>query len=149
MEFKNLKTETFENVKIKGMYESKLKPIQLIVNVSFSLTPIKNAIPCEEFKKQLRNKLSLFSIDKNCKELQLINWFYDGSRFTYEHDLNSVKLDSKQICSLGVDLNFIQTNRKASVKEFYKLICPAIAQINPFKTENFITIRPNRKERNV
>jgi len=145
MEFKNLKTETFDNVKIKGMYESKLKPLQLILNVSFSLIPVKGAISCEEFKKLLRKKLSLFAIDKNCKEIQLTNWFYEGSRFTYEHDLSSVKLDSKQTCSLGVDLNFIQTDNDASIKEFYKLICPEIAKIQPFKTEDFITIKPNRK----
>jgi hypothetical protein len=145
MEFKNLKTEVFDNVKIKGMYESKLKPLQLILNVSFSLAPIKGVLSGEEFKKQLRKKLSLFAIDKNCKELQLQNWSYDGSRFTYEHDLNSVKLDSKQICSLGVDLNFVQTNSNTTVKEFYKLICPEVAKIKPFKTEDFITIQPNRK----
>jgi hypothetical protein len=149
MEFKNLKTETFENVKIKGMYESKLKPIQLILNVSFSLIPIKGVIPCEEFKKHLKKKLSLFAIDRSCKELLQSNWSYDGSRFTYEHDLNSVKLDSKQICSLGVDLNFIQINTNASVKEFYKIICPEIAKIKSFKTEDFITIQSNRKNKNV
>jgi hypothetical protein len=153
MEFKNLRKEIFENVKLKGMYEHKPDQVQLIIEASFSVIPNTEVeISPEDFQKKLRKKLSLFAIDRSCKELKLVNWFYEGSRFTYDHDLSSISLQAKQVCSLGIDMNFIQNGKIQSrklknhkVTQFYKEICPEIAKLQPFKTEDFITIRPNRK----
>lgn len=144
-DFKNLKSVSFDNVKIRGMYESKLKPLEIIVNVNFSLIPKSTVSDILEFKKTLVNKLGLFTIDRHCKTITVDGWKYDGSRYTYEHNIDHVKPNAKTFSSFGIDLYFVQKDKKQDIKSFYKRVCEEISRLEPFQTDGFVTIRANRK----
>jgi len=144
-DFKNFETSFFENIKIKGMYELQIKPLELIVNISFSVIPTTFSLNenSANFHIELKRVLSLFAIDKAIKTLQF-NWQYDGSRYTYGHDYSQVRLKNC-VSSLGIDLYFIQTDETENIEAFYKTISQKIAELDVFKSSKYFVIRPNRK----
>lgn len=143
-DFKNLKLKTYETVKIRGMYEWRMKPVELIFNVSFSLIPKNPQQNSFDFQKELKKQLSLFAIDRHCKALSNKEWKFDGSRYTYDHDILSIKPDLDK-CSLGLDLYFIQQDANSNIKDFYEQTCEQISRFPIFKSSELVDIRPHRK----
>ena len=145
-DFKNFKNDCFENIKVKGMFEWRIKPIELIVNVTFSVIPILNGFNQEQFSRELGHRLSLGSIDKAIKSLPPKGWHYDGSRYTYGHDFSEVRLED-HVSSLGLDLYFIQQDKTHCVEDFYSTISQQIAELKNFKSSEHFVIRPSREHR--
>lgn len=146
-DFKTFSTLNFDNVKIKGMYEWQMKPIELIINVTFSVVPTPFSLNegVENFSSELKNQLSLFAIDRAVKSSGMAkSWKYDGSRYTYGHDYSQVRIEER-VSSLGVDLYFIQTDRDSQVEDFFTAIVQEVAGLMPFKSTEYFVIRPNRK----
>lgn len=145
-DFKNFGTKWFENIKARGMYEWEANPLELIVNVTFSVIP--TPLSFEEkskFRTDLKKQLSLFAIDRATKALKTKGWEYDGSRYTYGHDYSQVRLE-KRVSSLGIDLYFIQTDRAEDIEDFYQSVVKEIAELNIFQSSKYFVIRPHRKK---
>jgi len=142
-DFKNLGTVSFENVKIKGLYEWQIKPVELIANVTFSIVPTTLTEKPNDFHLNLKQQLSLFSVDRAIKSLNVKGWKYDGSRYTYSHDYTQVKLE--RVSSLGIDLYFIRTDESEDIETFYQSISKQISELEIFKSSEHFIIRPNRK----
>ena len=147
-DFKNLKSKNYGTIKLKGLYEHKLRPIELILNISFSVIPTKKSLKNlskEEFSNKLKKRISLINIEKSCFKLNT-NWKFDGARFTYEHNLECIKLKKNCISSLGIDLYYIQKNTKSDIHKFYNEICEKISKIKPFRSTNYFLLRQDRNE---
>ena len=144
-DFKSFRTVWFENIKARGMYEWEMKPIELIVNVTFSvvLSPL-SFVEKSDFRERLKNQFSLVAIDKSAKILKTDGWKYDGSRYTYGHDYTQIRLE-KRVSSLGIDLYFIQTDEAEDIENFYQTIIQEIAEFEVFKSSKYFVIRPHRK----
>jgi hypothetical protein len=158
--FKVYKTVSFKDMKITGMYEQGIKPVEFIANISFSIAPTEFALKNNEpsdFKFELKNKLSLFKIDKYIKSIPLQGWIYDGSRYTFGHDYSNICL-SEQVSSLGIDLYFIQEDRTISpifsrdetkkIDVFQKEIVKKISDLKMFSSSLF-EIFANRKRHEI
>ncbi len=146
--FKNLKSKNYGTIKLKGLYEYKLYPIELILNISFSIIPTKKSLKnlsTEEFSNKIKKKISLINIEKYFYKLKT-NWKFDGARFTYDHNLNCIKLRKNCISPLGIDLYYIQKSTKSDIKEFYDEICEKISKIKIFKSTNYFLLRQDRNK---
>jgi hypothetical protein len=145
-DFRNLDATRFDNVKIRGMYEWEMKPLELIVNVTFSVLCQPVDATNDWWSDKLKEKFSLFAVDRSLRTLQIpTGWKYDGSRYTYGHDFTQVRFIGNAT-SLGLDFYFIQTNKSMNIEDFYETIAPMIAGLEVFQTTNSFVVRPNRKD---
>ena len=147
-DFKCLRIQSFENVKIKGFYEHKVKPLTLIVNVNFSIKP-KIDIPKnhEKVKDHIIQKIGLYKIENQFKNFELPEqWKYDGIRFTYEHSIYHLVISP--ILSLGLDIYLIGPEKIecSDLKNKYKEICQCISKLDAFKSDEIIEIQASRKD---
>lgn len=151
--FKVLKSLKFKNIKIRGMYEHKLFPVELIFNVSFSITP--TPIAKKEFDSNsnliqvVKDKISSFSIIRNLRTVHLPNnWKFDfpvAVRYTYEHDYDIVKFGNKSC--IGIDITTTILNPKLQKNDLYVnyvSISQDIASFNNFCTDKYFVIYPGR-----
>jgi len=152
-DFKLLKTQLFNNVKIKGFFEHKVTPIEFFFNVSFSILPTPKArkLSVVEFTKCAKDNLSCRSIDCLCS--QAVNtgkiklpkqWKYDGSRYTFDHSIDSLK-PTTQNSSFGIDMIFcIYTNDINSIKENYTILSKNISYLPSFQSSKYFIFRAMR-----
>lgn len=156
-DFKLLNKYTFKNVGIVGMYEYKIKPLEMIFNVRFSLTPTvlsrKTFSSIKLFQEHLENnKLGHNAI---CSGLKKINLPYDWklflpicTRYTYDHDLSVVKFNGKSC--FGLDINMIMPDRYCEQRcnpnlerEYLYILCN-LSKIHSFQNDEFLMFDPHR-----
>ena len=158
--FRTLHCEKFDNMKVTAFYEYKIRPIEIIFNVSFSVKPtpyareyFKNDI--EKFIDFLQDKkLGIYAIFGQLKEHK-VNfpkmWRVEefcGVNYTYEHDISVIKFGNRS--SLGIDIIMIPFLDKRNfncvdLQENSKRFILKLKELNNFRSDRFITIKASRK----
>lgn len=144
MTFKNLAKKQFNCVKMQGMYELNIKPVELILTVTFSTAPTEASLKISksEFENRLKRKLSLVAIENAVHQLNLESVKFEGARFTFEHDWTQVSQKSK-LTSLGIDLYFVTIKPVSSTE--YASMCEKISLIQPFQSDELLNLCSNKK----
>jgi hypothetical protein len=151
VDFKYYKENVYENMRIKGLYELKVTPIEFIFNANFTLIPTQSAwttLTLDEFNETIKDQLSLFVLDRFCNEISSDLWKYSGSRYTYEHNLEIKRWKANMNHSLGLDLYFINKKSTTDNKEiqvFYQDVCQTLSKIPPFQSNDLVIVRSSRK----
>ena len=138
-----LSKQKFQNVKISAFYEQKIKPIELIVNINCYIKPTDLAIKKltnETYREKMLDKISVSMFNSFFRKNKYEYWQYDGSRYTYGHELESIKLYKKNNKTFfGIDLYFIQKNDDI-IDDFYTKIYTKIANSNILESNKYCII---------
>ncbi len=156
--FKTFSKIKFCNMKTFGLLEYHEKPVELIINTTFSIIPTKR---CKEtfnndlysFQKYIRkNRLGQKILYDSVKDILYNDWKLDpwcGVAYTYNHDINEISFNNQS--NLGVDFLFILPYKQYSnkiyseIKEKYKKISKKISMLNNFVSDENIKIVSCRK----
>lgn len=148
----------FDNIKTLAMIEHDIQPLELIINVSFSVTPTrKSQIQFDnnigEFVKYIyKNKLGRNAICKNITFFNKFNWNLDswcGISYTYEHDLSEMQFNNKS--NFGIDFLLKIPHKNYSKKvyneihEQYSEVAKHISKLENFNSDRYLTVVSSRK----
>ena len=157
-EFGKLPQLKYKNVKLIGLFEKNVEPIEVIINASFFILPAKELheeITIYDYRSYIKNnKFGYKVLKKEIDKLNFgnINWKIDnycGINYTYNHSIDDLNFNEKNT-SMGIDFLFITEHKKSDIYEYKKLkkeyliAANCIGNLSNFLSDSFVIIKPSK-----
>jgi len=140
-------------MKTFGMLEYHEKPVELIINTSFSIIPNKKCKlkfnnDVQEFQKHIRrSKLGEKALYDSTQKIIFKDWKLDpwcGVEYTYNHNLSELSFDNQS--NLGIDFLFVLPYKEYSnkiydeIEEKYIKMSKKLSKLYNFISDDYVNI---------
>ena len=147
--FKTFGPIQFDNVKVKGILEYKLKPWEVMFEVSTKITP--NSSARSKFKSiaafrewMVDNHIGRKPLTSQLESKLPEDWsveLWSGFGYCYDHSPHQLTYDNKSDFSFTLHIDAPDKPHWKDLEEGFRVVAHEIANLDTFKSNDFVEFR--------